>query len=347
MPVRKLHPIRRRRRNQDRPSLAQLVSKIRSAPVDGSAWDRLLAVADGNMGDVDLGDQGNQTAARVYGTALAYLRTGEVVYRDKVIRVLAELPTAATPPRDSAGSQGGVLAVARQLPGYLIAAELVGYRDQDFVDFARGITTRHIGGHGRWDDIRFTSGDTANNWGTWSLASRAAIDVYLGADSDLNTVAQIFRRYTGESVAWQGYQPTDDFDPTWMCGEQSHWSGINPADCDARSGAIVEEVSRSSGSYPSVDDTGLGYSWEALAGSVITAQLLRSAGYADVYDWGDQALRRAVEFLYDHSASAGTRSTVERDFVPIAVDKMYGTAQSPVGVVAYGWCFGFTDFVTF
>ena len=39
-----------------------------------------------------------------------------------------------------------------------------------------------------------------------------------------------------------------------------------------------------------------GYPWEALQGSVVAATLLGRAGF-DAWNWGDQAIRRAVGFL--------------------------------------------------
>jgi hypothetical protein len=41
-----------------------------------------------------------------------------------------------------------------------------------------------------------------------------------------------------------------------------------------------------------------GYPWEGLQGAIVLAELLSRAGYP-AWDWEEQALLRAVEFLYE------------------------------------------------
>jgi hypothetical protein len=101
-------------------------------------------------------------------------------------------------------------------------------------------------------------------------------------------------------TAYAGFRHTADYDPTWGCGETG-WAPINPTTCGPKSGAIVEDISRSAGHYPKADDTGRTYSWEVLGGATLSARLLQQAGYRDVWQWSDRALLRAA------TRSAATR----------------------------------------
>jgi hypothetical protein len=318
------------------------VTELGLVPMEGAGWESLVTTVRGDLGDVDLSDQNSRSAGRTYGAALVYVRTGEAEYRDKVVAQLRRLPDAKTPPRRG-GRYGGVLSVARQLSGYIMAAELVGYRDDEFAAFVDDIRDREIGGHGRWDAINATSEDSANNWGTWALATRAAASTYLDDQADIEQVASIFRRYTGESTEFEGWRPSNDFDPGWACTDP--YVGINPAWCGDRAGAVVEDISRSSGSYPDIDQVGIGYSWEALSGAIVVAKLLHLAGYSDVYEWGDRALLRAAEFIHSHRDVSGSyppRHDHEQH-VPWAINQAYDVDLGPVNDAGSGWAFGFTD----
>lgn len=318
---------------------------IMAAPMTGSAWSAVKAAADGNLGAVDFASQTSRAAALTYAAALAHVRTGKPEYREKVVAQLRRVPGAPTPPR-SEGSRGGVLSVVRQLPGYIIAADLVGHRDPAFVAFVKDIRTRDIGGHGRWDQLAATSANTANNWGTWALASRVAADLYLGDTADLAKAVAIFKRYTGKDpAAHNGWQHTADFDPSWSAADP--YVGINPANAGGKAGAVVEDICRSAGRFPAVDEKGLSYSWEALTGSIITAKLLSRAGHPDVFEWGDRALLRAARFIHSKAGTNGSYPPRhgELQLVPVAINTVYGVNLGPVRAPGNGWCFGFTDWL--
>ena len=81
---------------------------------------------------------------------------------------------------------------------------------------------------------------------------------------------------------------------------------------------------------------------EALQGSLFAAVLLDRAGYP-VWDWGDQALRRAMDWLNRHGKPQGNGSSVEKHETWI-VNRFYGTnyPNQPAGM---GRTFGFTDWL--
>lgn len=308
---------------------------LASRPTSGPAWNALLAAANDHSGSVDLTDQESTHAARTLGSALVYARTGHAGQRDHVVSVLRQLPTSSL-------SGARVLSVGRQLAGYVIAADLVGYRDAAFTAWAGSMRTKDIGGHGRWTTLSGTSENSASNWGAWAMSSRIAISAYLGDTADLQRAATVFRGFTGERAAYAGFEETSDFDPSWACGDA--WVPINPSSCGARGGAIVEDISRSGGSYPSVDSTGLTYSWEVLGGATLSARLLERAGFRDVWSWGDRALLRAATFLRAHGGYAPDYRV--NQYIPHEINAAYRTNLGPVGAAGYGRQFGFSDWLS-
>jgi hypothetical protein len=67
----------------------------------------------------------------------------------------------------------------------------------------------------------------------------------------------------------------------------------------------------------------VGYSWEALQGLFVSAELLyRTGAYGDPYQWSDQALKRAVDFM---QRSGWDISNVAK-YVPWMANYRYGTA---------------------
>ena len=295
-----------------------------------------MDAANDRSGSVDLQNQDSTYAAQTLASALVYARTGDAGQRDHVVSVLRQLPGAPL-------GTARVLSVSRQLAGYVIAADLVGYRDAAFVSWVAGMRTKNIGNHGRWDDITFTSEDSGSNWGAWAMSTRIAISAYVGDSADLRRAATVFKGFTGDASAYSGFHQTSDFDPTWACGGTA-WVPINPASCGAKGGAIVEDISRSAGSYPSVDDTGRTYSWEVLGGATLSARILERSGYADVWQWGDRALLRASQFLAQHGGYAPSYHV--NQYIPHEINTAYGANLGPVSSVAgHGRQFGFTDWL--
>jgi hypothetical protein len=160
------------------PSLLMDNAELMALPTTGMPWTSMLTVAEGDLGAPDLANQDNTNAGRTLAAALVYARTGETAYRDDVVAQLRQVATA-----NMTGAR--VLSVSRQVAGYAIAADLVGYRDPAFVTFMTNIRTRNIGNHGRWYALTQTSEDTANNWGAWALASRIAASRYVRDTADV------------------------------------------------------------------------------------------------------------------------------------------------------------------
>ena len=107
------------------PSVGILVSQAELAalPTSGTAWNNLKSWADGAAGTPDIQDQNEDNDIHVLAKALVYARTGIASYR---AGVLSNLKAAV-------GSETGgrTLALGRNLPGYVIAADLIDLRSYD------------------------------------------------------------------------------------------------------------------------------------------------------------------------------------------------------------------------
>ena len=323
---------------------------IMELPTTGPAWDAVVSAADKPLVP-DLSDQDNRTPTYAVAAGLVHVRTGDPAYRAKVEDALRKLPGTEF------GSGSRTLAVGRQLAGWVLAADLVDYREPGFVSWVDGIRTAEIGGHGRWYALTQTHENTANNWGTFAGASRLAASLYVGDAEDVARVAELLAALLGEDTdAWPGlpsgrstggFQRTSSFDVSWSCTGED-WTPVNSG-CGAASsdldGGLVEELSRSSTSWPDDPERrGFSYSWEALQGIALQGVLLHQNGYPDVWAWSNEGQRRAVDYLHRSGGMEGDNFHRVNHWVPWVVDAVYGTSYAH-GPAGHGRNFGFTDWL--
>lgn len=316
--------------------LAIDATRLAALPTAASTpWSKMKAVADGSLGTVSLSNQDSTTPAKTLAAALVFARTGSETHRAKAEAILRQLPTASL-----VGAR--VLSLGRQLAGFVLAADLIGYRDPAFVSWVDRMRTANVGGHSRWYVLKTTSEDSANNWGGWAMASRVAASAYLGDTADLARCAQVVKGYS-ERSAYAGFRSTADFDPSWAIDPVA-WTPVNPDGVPGKSGACVEDISRSAGAFPTVDDTGRTYSWEFIGGWSLSCRVLARSGFPDAYSWGNSALLRAARFL----ASVGGYPPLYsvNQYIPHEINNVYTVALVPVsGSAGYGRQFGFTDWL--
>jgi hypothetical protein len=314
-------------------------AELKSLPRRGNAWQSVRAAARGDLGEADIGNQDSQHDVRTLAAALVYGRTGWERYREKAAREIVE----------AIGTQqgGSVLALARNLVAYVVAADLVDLRAYDRADDARFRRwlrrVRHEPlGSAPYSTLVATHERSANNWGTHAGASRIAVALYLGDRTDLVRAARVFRGWLGDRAAYAGFAFTRD--RSWQ-SESRRPIGVNPpqATKDGRSidGALPEEMRR--GGKFSWPPRRTGYPWEALQGAVVQAELLHRRGL-HAWRWQADALRRAVAFLHGLSLELpedGWWASGDDAWIPWLVNARYGTRfpASPQGLPGknMGW----------
>jgi hypothetical protein len=304
-------------------------AEVASLPTSGAAWNALTATAAGDWGPANVSDKNNRHGVHALSGALVYARTGDAAYRAKVIAAIEAAMAAGW-----SVSNGTELGVSRNLGAYAMAADLVGYRSAGFEGWLRTLLTAKVDTHSIWNVVREVSEISANNHGTFALASRTAVAIYLGDRAELDRAWAIFRGYADGS--WSRFTPTADYDPAWQCGTK--YIPINPA-CskDGRNldGAPVDDAARSS--YPTPDG---GYINEAMQGYALMGVLFSRQGYP-AWSMGDNAILRVAQFQQRHGIWNYHSTGYHTGWV---INHFYG-ANLPLAAAVPGRLLGYTDWL--
>jgi hypothetical protein len=182
-----------------------------------------------------------------------------------------------------------------------------------------------------------------NNWGTHAGASRVAADVYLGDERDLARAAAVFKGWLGDRSVYDGFEFGSD--RSWQADPAAP-VGVNPAgairDGHDIGGALPDDMRRGcSLRFPPCHTR---YPWEALQGALTEAEILSRQGY-DTWNWGDQALRRAGEFLFGLQRQYGSAWEPPEGgrWLPWLLNARYGTNFPATAPADPGKGMGYTD----
>ena len=308
-------------------------SELLSRPTTGAAWTALKARADSSVGTPDISNQDESADVTTLAKGLVYARIGGAGYRADVIAAL----------KSAVGTETGgrTLALGRNLPGYVIAADLVDLPSADasfdqntFRPWLRALLTKTLDGR----TLISTHEDRPNNWGTHAGAARAAVAGYLGDSAQLARTALVFRGYLGDRAAHAGFSYGE---LSWQC-DPLRPVGINPPCSRAGinlDGVMPDDLRR--GGALQWPPASTGYPWEGLQGAILQAELLRVQGY-DAWSWSNRAILRAAKFLYER---AGWPATGDDEWQPWLIDKRYGTSFRAPAPARSGKNFGFTDWL--
>jgi hypothetical protein len=317
-------------------------------PMEGKAWGKLKAAADAELGEPNLAGYTAAHDVNTLAVALVYARTGDAGYRQKAAEAIhAVIGTEYSGRQREADSAIGALAVtvSRNLFAYVIAADLIGLAEYDpeldagfrsWIDALR---------YAEWDDhsLIYTDEVRPNNRGRMAGANRAAVAAYLGDEAELASAAQVLQGFLGDRESYAAFDYPEDL--SWQ-DVPTRTVGINPVgatkDDFSIDGALAEEMRR--GCSFQVPPCPTGAPWEALTGIVAEAMILHRQGY-DVWNWEDQAILRAVQFLYDlHLQYPLDEWWAKGDdrWVPWVVNHVYPT-DFPTEPVRIGKIMGWTD----
>lgn len=312
--------------------------ELAQKPMSGPAWGALLEAADGDLGTPDVAAFGSKHDVRTLAVALVWARTGSTSYRQKARDAIVS----------AIGTEVGTTQAVQ--PGrntvcYVLSADLIDLAQfdpaadalfRDWIDALRFVV---------WPDGSIVAEDEerANNHGRMCGMTRAAIAIYLGDVPELERTAQVFRGFLGDRDTYDEFLWNHDL--SWQ-SDLVRPVGINPVGATRQGlsidGALPEEMRR--GGPFQIPPVHTGYPWEALQGTLVEAVLLDRAGY-DVFQWEDQAILRAVQFLDDlQTQFPGDPWWAEGDdtWSPWVVNAMYGSSF-PTEAAAIGKCMGWTD----
>src|SRR3989344_1626725 len=318
--------------------------EILQLPTSGSAWTNLKSAAYSSWGAPDLKNQDNKYGLKVLAGALVYVRTGDLSLRTKTKDgIIAAKRTIDEPIEYQAGFTA--LSITRQDGTYPIAADLIDLKnfdasaDNELRSWLKTIRTQNVSTHSKWKNLTHICENSANNWGTFACPSRLAASIYLGDTADVQRTANIIRAFMGERQYYPPDAPGQNgyFQITqggaagaWYCGSLKNWTAINPS-CSKLGinidGALVDDASRGGSccNLQGLAGGGFGYSWEALQGLYVSAELLyRTGKFGNPYTWSNNALKRSM----DHMQRQGWNIGNVANYVPWIANKRYGTSYS-------------------
>ncbi len=284
--------------------------EIRSLKQEGPAWDALAAFAAEPLGMPFIRDQDSDVDIHVLAKALVYARTEEERYREEVITAI----------QAAMGTEigGDILALGRNLPGYVIAADLVeppSVVKRAFRSWLKHLLDEELDGK----TLRQVHESRPNNWGTHAGGARAVIARYLDDENELRRVAKVFRGWLGDRSTYDGFEYGD---LSWQADPEKP-VGINPSGA-TRDGHSIDGVlpddQRRSGSFtwPPPHEN---YVYEALQGALLQAVVLERAGY-DAWEWEDRALLRAFRWLEDEALFPAQGDDT---WQPHLINRVYGS----------------------
>jgi hypothetical protein len=323
-------------------------AEIQRLPISGPAWDNVKRSADANLSGMTLmADQNSLHDTSTMAVALVAVRLGNASYRQKAAQ---EIERAIGSENGSLTSGSRHLPICRNTTAYVIAADLIDLssldpvKDVRFRDWIKGLRDNSYDGE---QPTRLIYERRSNNHGTMCGAARAAISRYLGDQADLARTAQVLKGWLGDrrSFTFVDYHPGSD---TYM-PDPLQPRPVNPAGA-TKSGQIVDGMLPAEharcGSFSWLPCYTV-YPWGGLGGAVVNAEILRRAGYADVFSWESSALLRAYIRLHELAKLDGLwwqEATKGNDrWQPWLVNRIYGTAFPAVSPARPGRNMGWTD----
>ncbi len=220
-----------------------------------------------------------------------------------------------------------------------------------------------------------------NNWGTMAMAALAAVATYRNDATLLTEVRHVFDGWLGDRAEYAGFLYGDlcwQPNPTAPVGIAPVQSVIVAGTCTyPMDGALPEELRRSELCDPgtstcSIDcNPGMAgtqclvtacpgntcsiaggrmqvnvYLHGTIAGAAVCAEILSHRGYPDVWQWENQALRRAAQWLLErHNAdpAMGWWFSGNDSFIPWLLNRAYGTSFPTSQDINVGRNMDFTD----
>lgn len=302
--------------------------ELLALPIEGPAWDAVLAAAQADAGTPDLSDQDQANNVRVLAKAYVCVRLDDAAMCDAVrTAVMAAIGTE---------DGGRTLALGRELAAYVIAADLVPLSETDDATFRAwlvDVLDEELDGQ----TLVSTHETRPNNWGTHAGASRLAAAIYLGDDAQIERCATVFRGWLGDRESYAGFE-YGELD--WQADADAP-VGINPVAASIEGhdvDGVLPDDQRRAGAFawPPPKEN---YVWEALQGAVAQAAMLERRGY-DAFAWQDAALTRALVWLHDQ---AEYPAAADDTWVPHVVNAYAATSFPAELPSSPGKNVGFTD----
>lgn len=307
-------------------------AQIRSRPSSGSAFSNVKAQADASFSP-DLNTNSSTNGARAFAAGLMYQfyktsnPTLATTYRNKVIAGWDTILGMST-----IHIQG----IIRQLPGWVLAADLAEHRTTAVLNWCSAVRTKtgsssgpSVTGEGRWTyGLYQMASDTVNNHGTLAVGSLLALSRFVGDTTMVNHCIKLWKGFIGvmPPEGWPRHPAGTNMSPTptgftFTAGEPysrtwtnnngaANWYPMGPSSTLypgiplQKDGVCCDDISRDGKSYsldssgkPIPGSSGIQYTTTAMAGVCLSAVLLEPLIGASVWTMQDEAMRRWRDWL--------------------------------------------------
>jgi len=285
-------------------------------PKSGAAWEAVLNGANQDCSNPRVWDKDDNTNVYVLAAGIVYARTGDEIYKNKVITACETLMVGRNP-------GGRTLAWAREAGAYALAADLVGYRSEAFATWLRNMAEVYIASNNI--TLLTTFKNRANNWGAHAFGSLCAIYYYLGDSTRINEIRNYW--IAGVLGSNTGYVYGNDW--SWHFDE-NNLRLINPKGAIKFSfnidGIIADDMRR--GGFFQTPPIQTAYPWEYMQGLVMAARILERADLP-IWSVGDSAIYRAAYALQVRlEPDSGWAAIGDDTWMLPFLDKAYGTKWS-------------------
>ena len=321
--------------------------ELAARPTTGAAWTDMKAVADSNIGTANLADQDSTHPEKTLAVALVAAKTNDPAYKTKAVNAIMQAIGTENNPdpdcTDGAALGARSLALGRNLIGYIVAADVLNFRNggynpngdatrfQIWVHNVRFRKNCPNNSGATKQDLSETHDGASSNGNALAGASRIAAAAYLRDTVELDRAWATFRRYAGDKTVGPALE-YNSFAQTWAA-DLSSQIGINPKG-STKNGSSIDGVipnDQGRGGDFTMPPGYTQYPWEGIQGMYAQALILDRLGYKDSLGktpWhvSDDALLRAVEFQWSLQQKYGGTwfDSTRAAWVKHLTNKIYG-----------------------
>lgn len=289
-------------------------------PRSGPAYDAVVSAAN-NSTRPDLANQDSKGNTNALARAL----------------LARDISADITAMKGSLPNVSRTLSLARELAPMPLVSALGGRGTSDCSFYQSAINRTGLEGRDA-SSVRESARIDPTNWGSMARAAVMAV-AWLCGDEALRDEAynNVYRYLDG---GWTGfrYKPDQISWGTWTVAPKGTVKSSFDLD------GAIHDIYRG-GAFPTVGADGVNYVWEASQGNVVAAIFADMAGYPEVWQVGDRALLRSIEWMYRTDGIGGP--TGDDRWQSWIIERAYGavfsrTLETPT---TPGKNFGWTDWL--